>query len=309
MVNCAEWETSMLTTFTYIPYLVEAHMGIYYEVASINLWSEGPHILCKLHFMLLAYHQQGCHNVNKGQNALILNQHIAYRCIIGTYMYQKANWNIYLTCYYHIWTRNKMLATLHIYPKYAISFTDIYWGCMCIYEATSTNCMTRRTEDILHKLNFMLLAYLWLLITNIGHTTLILYEHTSGTYMCQNTSNCNIYFTGYCHICARNRYACHIAYICHTWYIFQEMYVYICATYEFTASNMWPRNTYIYLYMASVFVQSLDDILILMALLLNNHQSTTPSDTFLCVDFSFCCLAINLINFSLEQNISILYLI
>ena len=33
--------------------------------------------------------------------------------------------------------------------------------------------------------------------------------------MCKNTSNCNIYLTYYCHICASNKYTPQIPHICH----------------------------------------------------------------------------------------------
>ena len=69
---------------------------------------------------------------------------------------------------------------------------------------------------------------------NIVHTTKIInwYQDLVFAYICHNTSNCNIYFTCYCQICARNKYATqigHIPYILNIWWVYMgDICTYIC---------------------------------------------------------------------------------
>ena len=47
-------------------------------------------------------------------------------------------------------------------------------------------------------------------MANMSHTAITLYGHIDPNkvvYVCQNTTNCSICFTCYCHICAHNKYA------------------------------------------------------------------------------------------------------
>ena len=56
--------------------------------------------------------------------------------------------------------------------------------------------------------------------------------------MCYNTTNCNTYFSCYCQICARNKYAHQIRHICQMFYrLIWKMYTHICATYDVTTFN------------------------------------------------------------------------
>ena len=90
------------------------------------------------------------------------------------------------------------------------------------HEVININRVTRSTVHILHKLHFMLLPYIteeiWRLYCKYSLSCplpMLSYRHKIDTFICQNISIYNIYFTHYCHIWARNKYECHIANICH----------------------------------------------------------------------------------------------
>ena len=63
----------------------------------------------------------------------------------------------------------------------------------------------------------------------------------------KNTTKCKIYFTCYCHICARNRYIHQFGNLCHIGQKFNrliwKMYAHICVSYEVTAINKAGRTT------------------------------------------------------------------
>ena len=108
--------------------------------------------------------------------------------------------------------------TSHIYHKWYI-FQGHIRECVCaIYEVTSINHVTRRSIYIPHKLHFMLLACHWI---NIAATLQIKVTWPSFcvgiqmwhwcTYV-PNTTNCNIYYTDYCHIWFTNRWPVNCTY-------------------------------------------------------------------------------------------------
>ena len=93
---------------------------------------------------------------------------------------------------------------------------------VCLCACMHTNLYSHVT---VHIFDMSLKKYSWH-ITNMSHTTIMLYWHIANifAYMWQNSINCNIYVTGYCHVWASNKYASQMPCICH---ICKLVYVYI----------------------------------------------------------------------------------
>ena len=108
-------------------------------------------------------------------------------------------------------------------------------------ESLSTNAtrvlFQRKTTSLLH--TSMSLNKYGCHIANMSFRAIWLHEHIDLALIYPNTVNCNSYFTHYCHICARNKYAPQLTNICHIYQLLcmqmGDNNVSIYASYEITA--------------------------------------------------------------------------